>query len=834
MDKEQAITEETIQKFLLEKYSHILTLTDEEKLRYSNFGAKMKESFEDNNNYFAVRQTIASFVLQDIPRFSKSFIPVIPLPPPEEMKIKRVMDSCAFKAVISTVAGFAMGTVFGLFTASIDPMSEMFPNKTPTTRQVLKEMYSRSISHGKNFAAIGFLFSTTECTIESYRGRSDLFNSTLSGFTVGGLLGFRAGLQAAIVGGTGFAMASDASMYKGRLIPDRLMRRTVSELESILAERRKKKLMMKANETPEEKRARRIAKKAIKGRNRRERMGWDKEYLGYTNEDNPFGDHKLSESFVWTKKLEKVGLCNLSNDDLSYLQRQKMESNKLELEAVRRRRLEREREKEQREQDQEMMQREREAEYYRTWGQQEDNFHLEQAKLRSRIRIADGRAQPIDLLSKYIADQEEKEGAQPEDILNEDMSLDLLEPTQFLVGLDIEDLEDLIEDIKVVYMDLEKGANADFWRDVSTVVKDELKRMRLKKTGSMGLPQGAESITPSVMESIEKTLDGKTHAQLKALEKQIEPKLKGGEGVDVGYWEALYHYVLAQMARTRLRERHEENLRNKLERLREAQGILNAAEPANQEKLLNHSPEAKVEQCEEEVPEFVKPGPSEEKKLRKDRVERDEYDAALYSPLTVDPQDLELDAVVYDLEDDIEKLNYLRIEVRNHGTVTTGTSRAEDELVRRAKEGMEDGEEAQFSVQMPVEEQSFLWSDKYRPRKPRFFNRVHTGFVWNKYNQTHYDLDNPPPKIVQGYKFNIFYPDLIDKSQTPTYSLTPLEGDERDFAILRFSAGPPYEDIAFKVVNREWEYSYRHGFRCQFQNNIFQLWFHFKRFRYRR
>ncbi|KAI3874416.1 hypothetical protein MKW92_012170 [Papaver armeniacum] len=28
-------------------------------------------------------------------------------------------------------------------------------------------------------------------------------------------------------------------------------------------------------------------------------------------------------------------------------------------------------------------------------------------------------------------------------------------------------------------------------------------------------------------------------------------------------------------------------------------------------------------------------------------------------------------------------------------------------------------------------------------------------YWWNKYNQTHYDHDNPPPKIVQGYKFNI-------------------------------------------------------------------------------
>ena len=26
--------------------------------------------------------------------------------------------------------------------------------------------------------------------------------------------------------------------------------------------------------------------------------------------------------------------------------------------------------------------------------------------------------------------------------------------------------------------------------------------------------------------------------------------------------------------------------------------------------------------------------------------------------------------------------------------------------------------------------------------------RVYTGFEWNKYNQTHYDFDNPPPKIL--------------------------------------------------------------------------------------
>lgn len=168
----------------------------------------------------------------------------------------------------------------------------------------------------------------------------------------------------------------------------------------------------------------------------------------------------------------------------------------------------------------------------------------------------------------------------------------------------------------------------------------------------------------------------------------------------------------------------------------------------------------------------------------------------------------------------------------NSPPVGDASESAEDIFFRRAKEGMGQ-DEAQFSVEMPLTGKAYLWADKYRPRKPRFFNRVHTGFEWNKYNQTHYDFDNPPPKIVQGYKFNIFYPDLIDKRSTPEYFLEACT-DNKDFATLRFHAGPPYEDIAFKIVNREWEYSHRHGFRCQFANGIFQLWFHFKRYRYRR
>jgi len=84
---------------------------------------------------------------------------------------------------------------------------------------------------------------------------------------------------------------------------------------------------------------------------------------------------------------------------------------------------------------------------------------------------------------------------------------------------------------------------------------------------------------------------------------------------------------------------------------------------------------------------------------------------------------------------------------------------------------------------------------------------------------------------VQGYKFNIFYPDLLDRSKTPQFVLEPA--DSAEFAIIRFHAGPPYEDIAFKIVNREWEYQKKHGFRCVFDRGVLQLHFNFKRNRYR-
>ncbi len=153
----------------------------------------------------------------------------------------------------------------------------------------------------------------------------------------------------------------------------------------------------------------------------------------------------------------------------------------------------------------------------------------------------------------------------------------------------------------------------------------------------------------------------------------------------------------------------------------------------------------------------------------------------------------------------------------------------------RAMGDLTESGDVPFGGEVAVNSQVYWWHEKYRPRKPKYFNRVHTGYDWNKYNKTHYDGDNPPPKTVQGYKFNIFYPDLIDPGKAPIYKIeADPESDDGSTCIIRFSAGPPYEDIAFRIVNKNWESNPKRGFKCVFERGILHLYFNYKREFYRR
>ena len=111
------------------------------------------------------------------------------------------------------------------------------------------------------------------------------------------------------------------------------------------------------------------------------------------------------------------------------------------------------------------------------------------------------------------------------------------------------------------------------------------------------------------------------------------------------------------------------------------------------------------------------------------------------------------------------------VEVQETQAPATMDVMMSEALYRMEAERDVDEEEELFNVEENITNPTtYNWEDKYRPRKPRYFNRVHTGYEWNKYNQTHYEYvgpfflhmipmsdkslstDNPPPKVVQGYK----------------------------------------------------------------------------------
>ncbi|TNM84675.1 hypothetical protein fugu_008853 [Takifugu bimaculatus] len=162
----------------------------------------------------------------------------------EQKMIERGMESCAFKSVLACVGGFVLGGAFGIFTAGIDTnvgLDPKDPLRTPTAREVLKDMGQRGMSYAKNFAIVGAMFSCTECIIESHRGKSDWKNAVYSGCVTGGAIGFRgmqqlyfnvliqryrvrnicliiniclpAGLKAGVLGCGGFAAFSAAIEY---------------------------------------------------------------------------------------------------------------------------------------------------------------------------------------------------------------------------------------------------------------------------------------------------------------------------------------------------------------------------------------------------------------------------------------------------------------------------------------------------------------------------------------------------------------------------------------------------------------------------------------------
>ncbi|TFK55877.1 hypothetical protein OE88DRAFT_1641658 [Heliocybe sulcata] len=598
-------------------------------------------------------------------------------------------------------------------------------------------------------------------------------------------------------------------------------------------ERREKK---RKRDKSVERRSRKEEKKRVKAEEEARQVA---ELSVYSATDNPFHDVNLGQQFRWHKKVEKEKKQGLSLAEVERREVIKRQQAKEELERLNRRRAEREAEQRLREEEEARMARLAESAQMADWIAKDGEFQLEQERRRAAIRIKEKRAKAIDFLAlnlRYIHPvEDDEENAELEDGLE----IDLDEPYNIFDNLSPDQVEELHDDIEH-YLSLEQDEiDIDFWTNMMVVCKDRLDR--IKADQRMGVEAAA-----AVEAQINALLSGKSYDHLVALQKQIQAKLASGEPVDVDYWENLLKKLLVWKAKAKLKSFHEVVVRNRLEQLRkrqrdealQAQEELLAGVANRALKTATEAPASSEAATREVAPaEDVEP-----------------YDRSMSPPLVditkLPFEDRQIDIVTE--EEDLHALFEKRRAVAASRFIPRAAQPAAAEvepeeapsgtadiMVSEALYRMEaerdlDEEEELFNLEenLPTPA-TYNWEDKYRPRKPRYFNRVHTGYEWNKYNQTHYDTDNPPPKVVQGYKFNIFYPDLIDKSKAPTYKIIKEPGND-ETVLLYFTAGPPYEDIAFRIVNREWEFSHKRGFRCSFDRGCLSLWFNFRRNFYRK
>lgn len=491
-----------------------------------------------------------------------------------------------------------------------------------------------------------------------------------------------------------------------------------------------------------------------------------------------------------------------------------------------------------------------EDEQTRKWVSEEDSFVLKQAKKKADIRVREGRAKPIDWLAVILRVIDPDRDLLDDD--EDEVQVDVVDPEGVFEGLSDAQLAELETDI-TSYLTLETNKrNQDYWKTMQIICND--RRQKLKPRG----PE--ERAVSSVAADVDRLLGPKSYEQLEALEKQIRAKLRSNEDIDVDYWEQLLRSLLTWKAKAKLKKVYQSVLDSRLENVRKQQkedadgvrtrlqamlagpisvveeGSNGGADVGAVSQTPNTQPPLPYSQAHDPEP-LLKLGADDKSGdivdesdfLRKVSGERVKILKLGYVPLPQGPAD----KTVKKPAD--RRTGNGTVAIHPPGTQRFSTlvnedfSQATKALYEReVARGIDENEEI-FTTEEDVTTLSKpQWADKYRPRKPKYFNRVQMGYEWNKYNQTHYDHDNPPPKVVQGYKFNIFYPDLIDKAKAPTFKIIREHGRKRgesfapageeDTCLIRFIAGPPYEDIAFRIVDKEWDYSAKRdrGFKSSF------------------
>ena len=598
-----------------------------------------------------------------------------------------------------------------------------------------------------------------------------------------------------------------------------------------------------------------------------------KSLYGYTDENNPFGDPNLSTPFVWVKKsedfLQKGFDPSFLNDENEILLRIKNSKNDIEdikkLKNLR-----------------ESLKQINKDGLIDEIKEQDDIFLINQEKLRNEIRLKTGREKPIDFLFKTLKIYK-NEIEIPKDF-NE--NINYKEPYNIFNFLDKEKLNELFKDISFQANLNSKNEELDcinYWNSILILCDDFINKNNNEEN---------KKINKDVFDLIKSY---KTIEELNVFEKDINKNLENEFNFDeINFYKECLNLLKVEKSKKIIEKMYNnfvnEN-KNKINKIKENNKNIEINETKdkknlNKNKKANLSPKLyesdddlrKVAITEHDylfklsenrkkflslkINEFMKKQKNKNiniennnqnstKIIKNIQIKEEQNNSSSSSSL-----DLSNDSEINEFYSKISEkknnnilnnsssINFFpnpltikesRFDItqgnlnKNNNVNENNDNEEKIAYINISNEDIDN--ENIFNDTIPVNT-SYDWINKYKPIKPRYANRVTYGYEWNKFNQVHYTQDNPPPKVIQGYKFNIFYPYLIDKTKTPQYTLE--RSDVPNTCIIRFRSGAPYEDIAFRIVNREWDMTDKAGFRNTFDKGILKLYFKFKRYRYKR
>ena len=504
------------------------------------------------------------------------------------------------------------------------------------------------------------------------------------------------------------------------------------------------------------------------------------ELFGYTAESNPFGDSNLHDTFVWRKKIEKEVATGVRTAAPTKAEHRRERDNLMsEIERARERRVQREREREETERLRAEEARLKDAEQYHNWEAKEEEFHLAQVRQRSVIRMREARERPVDILAKNILLIEMCEKGEDTDDANRLVAMDveLNEPGVVLSALPLAELEALLVDVeRFIVLEGDDGRYRRFWTALRIATVDLIDRATVRAAAeSAAAASGAGAADPAiarataneaVAQEIDAMFEGKSEDVLGDMEESVRETIRrglgaaaggggGGAAIDVDYWERVLRHLKAAQARQALRRMHEELLAVRLGQLeckRDALGAAAAADAGAASSAYADSAAAAGSGAPRSYSPSLEPdllpagsleaadGAAAAGDLLQRRLEAlrrqgvlPEVQASLQqrlNPVGPGAGDAVDEMMQPYLDNDGRALpmGLTEVDMGGGAEVVIPAIAAAALAERNGAPAAPDGLSAP---------EALMWQEKWRPRKPRYFNRVRTGYDWNRYNQAH-------------------------------------------------------------------------------------------------